>query len=75
MVRNTGTSSKEVRKMQKAINFFKEAYSELQKSTWLNRKEVTQYTIVVFIVCFVVAIYVVAIDIGLAQLLNQILYK
>ena len=61
--------------MNKAINFFKEAYSELQKSTWLSRKEVVQYTIVVFVVCLVVAVYVVAIDVGLATVLNQVLYK
>ena len=61
--------------MQKAINFFKEAWFELKKATWLTRKEVTQYTIVVFVVCAIVAAYVVAIDMGLGTFLSHILNR
>ncbi len=61
--------------MQKAINFFKEAWAELKKATWLSRKEVTMYTIVVFVVCAVVAAYVVAIDMGLGVFLSNILNR
>lgn len=61
--------------MQKAINFFKEAYFELKKATWLSRKEVISYTIVVFVVCAVIAAYVTGIDMGLGFLLSHILNK
>lgn len=61
--------------MTKAVNFFKEAYAELQKATWLGRKEVIQYTIVVFVVCAVVAVYVVGIDMGLGLFLSKILNR
>ena len=61
--------------INRAINFFKEAYGELKKATWLSRKEVIQYTIVVFIVCAVVAAYVVAIDMGLGTVISRIINR
>ena len=59
--------------MNKAIEFGKEAYSELSKATWLTRKQVFQSTIFVFMVVIVFAIYVSVIDFGLSRLLTAVL--
>lgn len=45
-----------------AVNFFKEAYSELKKVTWLSRKDVIRATIGVAFVVMIVAIYVSSMD-------------
>jgi preprotein translocase subunit SecE len=59
--------------MNKAINFFREAYIELKKSVWLSRQQMVQSTIFVFVVVFIVALYVSGIDFALSKLLGQIL--
>ncbi|WP_428897283.1 preprotein translocase subunit SecE [Parelusimicrobium proximum] len=61
--------------MKTAINFFKEAYRELQRSTWLSRREVVQSTILVFIVCALVSAYIVVIDSSLAWAVGKILSR
>lgn len=58
--------------MNKAINFLKQCMSELKKSTWLSRKEVTQSTILVAIVVALVAMYVGVIDFGLTKVLGLV---
>ncbi len=58
--------------MNKAINFLKQCMSELKKSTWLSRKEVTQSTILVAIVVALVAVYVGVIDFGLTKVLGLV---
>ena len=59
--------------MDKAIQFFREAYSELSKATWLTRSQVIQSTIFVFVVVIVVAAYVNLIDVGLGKLLGMVI--
>lgn len=59
--------------INKAVQFIKEAYSELTKSTWLSRKHVVQSTILVFVIVILVAAYVNAIDFGLSLLIGAIL--
>jgi len=59
--------------MNKAIQFAKEAYTELTKSTWLTRQQVVQSTIFVFIIVILVAIYVSALDFGLSRLVGALL--
>ena len=58
--------------MNKAIQFFKDAVSELKKSTWLSRTEVIQSTILVGIVVVLVSAYVGIIDFGLTRLLGVV---
>lgn len=58
--------------MNKAINFLKQSYGELRKSTWLSRQEVVQSTILVAIVVALVAAYVGVIDFGLTEVLGAI---
>ena len=59
--------------LDKALQFLKEAYSELKKVTWLSRKEAIASTIVVIIIVILVAIYVGFVDFVLARLLGAIL--
>jgi preprotein translocase subunit SecE len=54
----------------KAVQFVKEAISELKKVTWLGKKEVVASTIVVIIVIIAVAIYVGTIDFILARVIH-----
>ncbi|MDD4005020.1 MAG: preprotein translocase subunit SecE [Elusimicrobiaceae bacterium] len=59
--------------MNKAIQFVKEAYSELSKATWLNRKQVFQSTIFVFMIVLFFSIYISAVDFGLSRILSAVL--
>jgi preprotein translocase subunit SecE len=48
--------------MNIAIQFVKESYYELKKSTWLSRQEAVQSTYAVLLIVMLVAIYVACID-------------
>ena len=48
--------------MNTAIQFIKESYYELKKSTWLSRQEAVQSTYAVLLIVMLVAIYVASID-------------
>ena len=56
-----------------AIQFFKEAYVELTKVTWLGRKEVVATTIVVVVFIIILALFVSFVDIILSGILGTIL--
>jgi preprotein translocase subunit SecE len=58
--------------MKKIVQFFKDSWSELKKSTWLSRKEVIQSTILVGIVVVLVSAYVAVIDFGLTRILGAV---
>lgn len=60
-------------KIEQGILFIKEAYAELKKVTWLNRKEVVASTLVVIILILCVAIFVGTVDFILARLLGIVL--
>ena len=55
------------------LTFFKEAFAELKKVKWPNRKELTSYTIVVLVVCIFITIYFYVLDLGISGLLRWIL--
>jgi len=48
--------------MQQAITFFKEAYEELKKVTWLTRKEVLGSTFVIMVLIIIISIFVAFVD-------------
>ena len=48
--------------MDAIVSFFKEAYAELQKVTWLSRKEVIGSTAVIIVLIFILSIFVSLID-------------
>ena len=55
------------------FSFFVEAFAELKKVKWPNRKELTSYTIVVLVVCIFVTIYFYVLDLGISNALRAIL--
>ena len=59
--------------MNKAIQFFKDAYFELTKVTWLGKKEVVATTIVVVVFVIILAIFVSFVDMILSSILGIIL--
>lgn len=59
--------------LSNAIQFFKEAYVELTKVTWLGKKEVIATTIVVIIFIIILALFVSFVDLILSTILGIIL--
>ncbi|MBR4632099.1 MAG: preprotein translocase subunit SecE [Elusimicrobia bacterium] len=59
--------------MGKAIQFFKDAYFELTKVTWLSKKEVVATTFVVIVFVIIMAIFVGLVDMILSSALGIIL--
>jgi preprotein translocase subunit SecE len=55
------------------ISFTQDAWSELKKVRWPNRKELTNYTIVVMATVIFVTLYFVVLDLGITQIINLIL--
>ncbi len=48
--------------MDRMLTFFKESYAELQKVTWLSRKEVIGSTILIIILIVILSIFVSLVD-------------
>ena len=59
--------------MGKAIQFFKDAYFELTKVTWLSKKEFVATTIVVIVFVIIMALFVGLVDMILSGSLGIIL--
>lgn len=59
--------------MSKTIQFFKDAFFELTKVTWLNKKEVVATTVVVIVFVIIMALFVGVVDMILSGLLGVIL--
>ena len=59
--------------VQKLVQFFKEAYAELRKVSWLSKKEAVASTIVVIILVIIVAIFVGFTDFILSRILGVLL--
>jgi len=58
---------------EKAVQFFKDAYRELTKVTWLGRKEVVSTTIIVIVFIIIMAIFVSIVDFILGGVISRIL--
>ncbi|CAG5081098.1 Preprotein translocase, SecE subunit [Thermobacillus xylanilyticus] len=54
------------------ISFFSDSWNELKKVRWPNRKELTSYSIVVFVAIIFVTIYFWVLDIIISELLELI---
>jgi len=48
--------------IERTNTFFKEVYVELRKVTWLSRREVLRYTLIVLAVTIVVAAFLGGLD-------------
>jgi preprotein translocase subunit SecE len=56
-----------------AVAFVAEAWQELKKVTWPNRKETLGTTIVVIILVFLIAAFLGMVDMGLSALLKRVM--
>ena len=53
--------------------FFKESYAELQKVTWISRKEVMGSTVVIIILVSILSVFVALIDMFFVKLVQWII--
>ncbi|MGB2959059.1 MAG: preprotein translocase subunit SecE [Bacteroidota bacterium] len=58
---------------EKIIGFFTDVVKEMNKVTWPKKEELRESTIVVLVVCIVIAAFVYAVDMVVSELLHQIL--
>ena len=53
--------------------FFRESYAELQKVTWISRKEVMGSTIVIIILIGILTIFVALIDMFFVKIIQTVI--
>jgi preprotein translocase subunit SecE len=58
---------------EKIINFFTDVVKEMKKVTWPKKDDLRDSTIIVLIVCLIVAAFVWAVDAGITLVMQQIL--
>ena len=58
---------------QEVVAFFRESYAELQKVTWISRKEVMGSTVVIIILIGIISVFVALIDMFFVKLVQWIL--
>jgi len=61
--------------VQKTQDFFKEVYVELRKVSWLSRKEVLRYTLIVLTVTIIVASFLGGLDYIFSTLIQKFIVK
>jgi preprotein translocase subunit SecE len=60
------------RGFRSTFSFFGEAFGELKKVRWPNRKELTSYTLVVVSTCAFVTVYFYLLDLGISGVIRAI---
>lgn len=60
---------------QKATTFFKEVYVELKRVSWLSRKDVTRYTLIVLAVTIAVSAFLGGLDYVFSSLIQRFLIR
>lgn len=58
---------------EKIIAFFEDVVKEMKKVTWPKKDDLRDSTVIVLVVCLVIAAFVYVIDQGLSLLLKTIL--
>ncbi len=58
---------------EKIIGFFTDVVKEMGKVTWPRKEELRESTMVVLVVCLLIAFFVAAVDMGVSRLLEFIL--
>jgi preprotein translocase subunit SecE len=58
---------------EKIIAFFTDVVKEMKKVTWPKKDDLRDSTIVVLVVCLIIAAFVYVVDTGVSLLLRQIL--
>jgi preprotein translocase subunit SecE len=59
--------------IQQIVAFFRESYAELEKVTWLSRKEVVGSTVVIIILIGILSVFVALTDMFFAKLISWII--
>lgn len=59
--------------MGKISNFFRGVMSEMQKTSWPKRKELTKYTVVVISTLLFMAAFFMLVDLGISKLFRMYL--
>ncbi|MFD2172360.1 preprotein translocase subunit SecE [Tumebacillus lipolyticus] len=57
---------------KRSIQFFKDAWGELKRVRWPNRKELVSYTMVVMGTCIFIILLIFGFDLGISYLLKLI---
>ena len=57
--------------MDKIVNYFKDAMSEVKKVTWPTKKETAQYATLVIVLSLALALFLGTVDSVLTQLLEK----
>ena len=58
---------------EKIIGFFTDVVKEMGKVTWPRKEELRESTMVVLVVCLIIACFVAVVDMGVSRLLEFIL--
>ncbi len=58
---------------EKIISFFAEVYKELAKVTWPKKEELQESTIIVLVVCLIIALFIYLVDTVVSKALSAIL--
>ena len=58
---------------EKIIAFFTDVVKEMKKVTWPKKDDLRDSTIIVLVVCLIIAAFVYAVDAGVSAVLQQIL--
>ncbi|ASS76942.1 preprotein translocase subunit SecE [Tumebacillus algifaecis] len=57
---------------KRSVQFFKDAWGELKRVRWPNRKELTSYTMVVMGTCIFIILLIFGFDLGISYVLELI---
>jgi preprotein translocase subunit SecE len=58
---------------EKIVAFFTDVVRELKKVTWPKREDLQESTVIVLVVCLILAAFVYAVDAAVTLVLQQIL--
>lgn len=61
--------------MPNPVSYIREVTSELKKVTWPTREQTTNMTVLVIIVCLLVALYLTGVDFILNKLITNIISR
>lgn len=58
---------------EKIIAFFTDVFRELSKVTWPKREELRESTVIVLVVCLIIAVFIYVVDTIVSKALSSIL--
>ena len=58
---------------EKIITFFTDVFRELSKVTWPKREELRDSTVIVLVVCLIIAVFIYIVDTIVSKALSSIL--